>query len=268
MRRRQEGYISAAMLGIGKRSGGAAAFTCDSADFDGTNDYASRGADLGASDSKLGLFCFWARLDGGDGVNFAAFSASSALGGGFARFRVFRTNLNVWQFQASDSGGASRLDLRSTNTYTAGATWLWVAASWDVSDVTKRHLYVGDTADMTVTTFTNTTLDYTWPDWALGGFPGGTNKFNGCLAEEFFFPGVYLDLSVQANRRLFYSAAGKPVDPNASGGAFATLGFPAAYFHLNDGETANNFAANDDGGTGGAFTVTGTLTTGSTSPSD
>jgi hypothetical protein len=38
------------------------------------------------------------------------------------------------------------------------------------------------------------------------------------------------------------------------------------YLHLDDGETVNNFALN--AGTGGDFTVNGTLATAATSPSD
>ena len=118
-------------------------------------------------------------------------------------------------------------------------------------------------------TYTDDTLDIALADWAVGALASGLEKFDGGVAELMFWPGVYTDFSVTDNRRMFISGVGKPVDPAANAGAFETLGAPAVYFHLDNGETANNFVANNDGGaTGGAFTVTGALTTYASSPSD
>ena len=63
----------------------------------------------------------------------------------------------------------------------------------------------------------------------------------------------------EATRRLFIDADGKPVDPAI---ATAALGVPAVLF---SGD-ASTFGAKQ--GTGGAFTLTGTLTDATTSPSD
>jgi hypothetical protein len=66
----------------------------------------------------------------------------------------------------------------------------------------------------------------------------------------------------EATRRLLVTADNKPVDPAT---ATATLGTPLMLFSASGGD-ALTFATNK--GTGGAFTLTGTLTDATTSPSD
>jgi hypothetical protein len=83
------------------------------------------------------------------------------------------------------------------------------------------------------------------------------------LADLRIMPGVSLldgggDIP-EATRRMFIDADGKPVDPAV---VTAALGAPCILF---SGDAAA-FATNQ--GTGGAFTLTGTLTDASTSPSD
>ncbi len=94
-------------------------------------------------------------------------------------------------------------------------------------------------------------------------FGGGTGSgILGDVADAQIMPNTYLvsgGTIPQATRRLFISASGKPVDPAT---AIATLGTPAILF---SGDAAG-FAANQ--GTSGAFTLTGSLTNASTSPSD
>lgn len=84
------------------------------------------------------------------------------------------------------------------------------------------------------------------------------------FAEARFLPGVSLldgsnDIP-EATRRLFVSASNKPVDPAI---ATAALGFAGAMLFSGD---ASTFGTNQ--GTGGAFTLTGSLTNASSSPSD
>lgn len=79
------------------------------------------------------------------------------------------------------------------------------------------------------------------------------------ISDTWLAPGVSLltgaGVISEANRRLFISAAGKPVNP---------FGFPASAI-LFSGDSST-FPVNQ--GTGGAFTLTGSLTNASTSPSD
>ena len=233
----------------------------DSADFDGTNDWMTRGAGLtGAADSKKGIFSVWLRLDGGDGVGlYIAAMPSNKL---IIR-RGFATDTFV--IVATNSAPNNILDMNTAGAYLAGATWLHLLASWDLATAGARHIYVNDVADLSVNVFTDDTIDYTETDFFVGSSSAaGANLFNGCIAELYFAPGQYLDFSIVSNRRKFISASGKPVYLGTTG-AVPTGTAPLVYQHLDDAEAVADFATNR--GTGGDFTITGTLVTGSDSPS-
>ena len=239
----------------------------DAVDFDGSNDYMTRGAGLtGAADSKSGILSFWVRIDGGDGTLQRIICTTNALGGGSAalQFRVAKTAGNVMQVVAADAGGTVGTMVFSTvDTFLASATWRHVLAAWDVSTGTMQ-LYVDDADSVTGASSTNTTHDYTGADAGIGANPDGTSKLNGCLAELYFAPGQYLDISIEANRRKFIKADGTPAP--LGDGSVPTGVAPLIYQRLRKGEAASNFATNR--GTGGNFTITGALDVASTSPSD
>lgn len=232
----------------------------DAADFDGTNDSMARGAGLtGAADSKRGILSCWVRLDGGNGVTqFLVDNTSS-------RFLFARAGTSVITLQGQNAAGSTILNLTTTGTYTAGATWMNLLSSWDLATAGASSLYVNDVSDKNAVTFTDDTIDYTVANWYVGIGASTVDRLNGCLAELYFAPGQYLDFSLVANRRKYISASGKPVHLGLTG-ALPTGTAPLVYQHLNDAEAVANFATNR--GTGGDFTITGTLDTGSTSPSD
>lgn len=247
--------------------GGRAPFLVDAADFDGTNDYATRGAGLtNAADSKLMTFVMWQKSDTVSSGR-VYLGCSTTLAGATDRFSVSLGVANKFYIIGKNSSGTTVLDF---NTTTSASTTVWqcLMCSVDLLDNTKRFLYLGDTNELNSNTYVNTAMDFTVADWSVGAQADGSTKIDAGQAEMMLWTGVYIDFSVEANRRLFFSATGKPVDPNAAGGAIATLGAPDIYFHLNDGEAADNYVANNDGGDGGAFTVTGALTTYASSPSD
>lgn len=233
------------------------AFIVDAADFDGTNDYLTRGADLtGIADGKAGALSFWVRIDGGDG-------GTMDIVGGTSFFRCLKNTSNQFSVLGfTSAGGGAILSIRTSGAYTAGATWLHVLASWDLATA-AAHLYINDVSDLVSTTLTDDTINYTAGEFAVGAFNTGVLKFNGCIAEAWFNT-AYIDFSVEANRRKFIDADGKPVDLGADGST-PTGGAPLVYLHLDDGEAVANFAVN--AGTGEGFTITGTLDTADTSPS-
>lgn len=239
--------------------------TCDSAQFDGTNDYMNRGADLtGSADSKKGILSFWFRMDGGDGAIQRLLSNSTTVGGtSVGGFTCARNSDNTFLVAALNTSGSVIMSLSTAATFAAGATWRNLLCSWDLATSGARHLYIQDASDITVTTFTNDTIDYTRADYQVGNL-GGLSKLNGCLAELYFAPGQYLDFSVTTNRRKFISASGKPVHLG-SDGSLPTGTAPIVYQHLAAAEAPANFALNR--ATGGNFTIIGTLTTGSSTPS-
>ena len=242
-------------------------FLCDGADFDGTNDFMTRGAALdGDVDSKLFTAVYWVRKDGGDGATGSVLRGAHS-DAGIRGITAVLTTANKIQFQGHN-GSTGVLHVAGDSDVLAGAAWRCVLASFDMSDTGKRHVYLDDVAEsLTVTTYTDSEITNTQAiRFGIGANINAATKLNGCLAEVMLWQGVYLDLSVEANRRLFIKANGKPEDPNLAGGAIATLGTPIIYQHLDDAEAVANFATN--AGSGGDFTITGTLETADTSPSD
>jgi hypothetical protein len=256
------------MMGAGllASGGGVPVYLTESADFDGTNDYMKTGAGLtGAADGKVGTVSCWFRLDGGDAANLAILCNATTVGGGTNRFLLYRDNSNKIRVDVDDSAGANVLVFISNATYTAGASWHHLLASWDLA-ASRFQLYVDDVADTAIpSTLTDTAIDYTVADWAIGALPGSSFKFNGCFSEFYFNTVASLDLSVQSNRRKFRDASGKPVNLGANGST-PTGAQPIIYQKVADGGSASDFATNL--GSGGNFTITGALTLGSDSPSD
>lgn len=241
------------------RTGSESGFPVNAVDLDGTNDYLTRGAGLtGAADSTQGILSFWLRLDGGDASTMYLF-ADDSLFVEVARNTSNKIYVNLY-------GTFILLSLTTTSTYTSGAGWTHVLMSWDTNFSAGNklsHIYKNDVDDKVVSSDPNAAanVDYTRSNWVIGATAAGGSKLNGCLAEFYFAPGQYLDFSNSANRRKFISAAGKPVDLGVDG-SLPTGTAPIIYLN----NPAASFGTNK--GTGGNFTITGTLDTASTSPSD
>lgn len=231
----------------------------DAADFDGTNDFMARGADLtGNADSKKGLVSIWYRPDAGNNIDLLIYNTSG--------FGVvwYDGGADKFFFAFYNSAATPLLQMGTASTY-AALSWYHVLASWDLA-ASATHLYINDVSDKSVSTGpVNDTIDYTRTNYFIGGTTGPTDCADGQIAEVYFAPGQYLDLSLVANRRRFISGSGKPVHLGTNG-SLPTGTAPLVYQHIDDGEAVANFATNR--GTGGDFTITGTLSTGSNSPSD
>lgn len=242
-------------------SGGAGeSYTANAVDFDGTNDYLTRGAGLtGAADGKEGLFSCWVRIDGGDATQMSLFHAwDSVLT--TRKVEVFRSSGNLLFVTASRADGVGTLSVSTSNSYASGATWLHILSSWKTDTAGARHLYISDVSDLVQNTFLNNAVDYTVNDWGVGARANdGSTKFNGCMA-ELYFTTSYLDLSVEANRRKFISGGLRPVSLGADG-SLPTGSQPLVYLK----GVAASFGTNS--GSGGNFTITGTLDAASTTPS-
>lgn len=231
------------------RSGGASA-TPIGAVFDGSNDYLSRGGGLtGAADGKLVTLSFWIKLAGDAATDPILYGAS----GRWVTSKDQTTdNILV---EARDSGGNVRLSVNSaSNTLKAANGWQHVLASFDMANSSKRHLYIDDTSSLSVSTYTNTDLDFTLSDWFVGIPATPALKLAATLADLWFAPGVYIDFSVEANRRKFITAAGGPASLGSDGSA--PTGTPPLLFL--GGPEISTWHTNK--GTGGGMTVTGALT--------
>ncbi len=218
-------------------------------EFDGTNDWYERGSDLtGNADSKVGTVSGWIRIDGGDDTVRRWLFADGA---GFS-FAINDANeLAMWGVNAAS---ATILNFQSTGTYTAGPSYHHFLASWDLA-TTTIYVYIDGVADTgSTSTLADDTIDYTRPDWDVGGQQSGAGaiyKHEGAISELYFDPTTYMDLSVESNRRKFISASGLPV-PLGADGSLPTGNQPILY--LPDGD------ASDNKGSGGDFTAVGSPT--------
>lgn len=218
---------------------------------DGTTARLARGAGLtGAADGKQFTANVWLRREAGASGRILA--SVTTVGGGTGRSRLILNASNQVQLILSNSAGTTICDINSTTAIADDEDWHHVLVSVDLSDTAKRHLYLDGVSDLTVATYTNDTADLTMADWGIGGYPSGTNLFDGDIA-ELWADDSYIDLSVSGNRAKFRSAGGNPVSLGDDGST-PTGASPLVYF---GGTSFDSWPTNK--GTGGDFTTTGTL---------
>jgi SPP1 family predicted phage head-tail adaptor len=221
-------------------------YVANPVNFDGTNDYLIRGAGLtGAADSKLWTGSVWLRR-ASVGTTERIFYSSGAS------CSVHFTSTNTISIMGENSAGSVILILNSLVAIT-DTNWHHLMWSVDTSDVDKRHLRIDDVSSVSPT-YSNAAIDFTVANFAIGAQDGGAQKYTGDIADLQVWFGKYVDLALQANRELFITAAGDPVDPSIA--AASALGAPIV---LMNGATST-WHTND--GTGGGFTLNGLLTDG------
>lgn len=264
--RRQRGYISLNRFdGFGARRDGAASFVCDGADFDAADVVSRLSALTGSPTATTGIFSCW--------VNPDADSDLGCFGGGYgAGDAMWTLSLSDHLFQGRAGGGGIFFHSQTnSNAWSTGGGWYHILQSWQGtgSFPGNFHSYINDVsnADETSGVEPGSGIDYSlYTHWYLGADRDGAANFVGGIAELYFAPNQFLDFSNSSNRRKFITSGGKPVDLGADG-SLPTGTKPLVYCHLDDGETANNFAINRTGS--GDFSVTsGALATSGTSPSD
>jgi len=233
--------------------------------FDGTNDYIEKTTALtGIADSETFTFSAWVKMNDGDddqGVPYNIFEITTGI---VSRLIITKYDTasvaNHLLIQGSISTGTVILNIRSAaESLRVSSGWVHILVSIDMSDTGKRHLYLNDVSDLSVVTYANDTIDF---DVAISrvGLNVAGDKLPADMS-DLWFDTSYIDLSVEANRRKFITAAGKP----------AFLGFDgsrptgAAPLVFLSGATAD---WHTNKGSGGGFTENGALTDAATSPSD
>ncbi len=214
-------------------------------DFDGSNDYMKRGADLtGSADSKIFSGSFWFKR-GSTGAQQHIYLSTS--GAGVVEF----TSANLIRIKAENSSSTKILDIRSS-AITDTASWHHCCFSVDLT-AANGELWIDDVSDYNENTYIDDTIDFTVSDHAIGANTGGNNKLDLCLADLWLEQGVDLAFGTESNRRKFVTAAGELVDLGANGET-PTGGSPIIFCKGPSGDFDTNL------GTGGDFTVTGALT--------
>jgi hypothetical protein len=226
------------------------------ANFDGTNDFFTRGANLtGLADGKEGTISFWFKRGGGTG---AIQRLLSSGGADTAAFFVRFANNDTIRVLGQNAGNTDILDANTLTAITDTDTWHHCIMSWDLLNGVVLQ-YVDDVDDVDAApTVTNDTIDYvtTPTDYTIGALSGGSEKFNGDLA-EFWFDDSFIDISVTKNRREFITVNSTPAYLGADGSQ-PTGTAPLVYLgNSNRFDTWEN-----NRGSGGGFTENGTLTDG------
>lgn len=166
---------------------------------------------------------------------------------------------------SGDDAASNEIPPLGPNALVPGS-WLWFGLCVDVSDTAisgnRVHKMFVDDTDITVPGNAlgigfDIVIDS--KEVYVGGYDGAGIKMD--VADFWCAPSQFIDFTIEANRRKFIDAAGKPVDLGADGST-PTGTAPAIFF---SGDHAT-FGTNK--GTGGSFTLTGTLTDATTSPND
>lgn len=187
------------------------------ASFDGTNDYVTYGGASGKLvDSKQLTMSVWLRFST-PGANMVVFCVHADAGA--IRFGVLPTSTpGSIIIQGRNISGVTILQQVITD-FPVDA-WGHLLVSFDLATSTFQA-YVNDVvATVTNTTLTDANIDFnpaSTGDISIGAFNAGNNKYTGFMADLWVDVQVAMDISVEANRRKFIDATGKPVDLGSDG---------------------------------------------------
>ena len=219
-------------------------------DFDGTNDYLLANSLTGAADSKTFTLSAWVWPSSANEVPIYAAARNNL---GTVNFYVYVTNSQELTILAYASGSTTQiLNVNLPASAFAKNTFNHLLISFDMASTSNRRIYINDVAvSPTYSVYTNTPLLFSTNTYRNAVateyiFNTANSKANGRLS-NIFLDYTYRDLSITANRRLFITADLKP----AAGQAALN---PILYLPMSD-PTAPGVNA----GTGGNFTLTGTI---------
>ncbi|MGC2468038.1 MAG: LamG-like jellyroll fold domain-containing protein [Candidatus Acidiferrum sp.] len=232
------------------------------------------------ADGKSLTASFWIQRDPGNLGTKQMIFQDGNNGVAQPRLNIMFNTSNKLQIQGWTSGNVKILDITAGTAITDG-NWHHIAFSYDLTGTCTNGTSTGPgcfiyqdgvTQAITVTTFTNNTINY-----SAGGAgnielisgidneSGGGNLFL-YLADIWINFNSFMDLSVAANRQKFLTADGKPVNLGGNGSG-PTGSQPALFFSENSylGDTDPTHWPNNLG-SGGGFGYSGTPSLSGTNP--
>lgn len=242
-------------------SGGGGAYVAKAVNFDGATFLSNNS--LSATENGLLAFSFWIEFLSPESTGFETVWAVDPANAYPSGDGFNNANSNYF-FDTYTEDFSKGLVTHGNPLSFPKSVWLNVKGSSNTNFSAGNkiaQLYVGDT---NVVTSIDDIFDAFFPAWNGVPFFIGTDDqspLTGNVADFWFAPGQFIDFSIEANRRKFIGADGKPVDLGSDGSA-PTGAAPTIFLSGDDAGFATNR------GTGGAFTLTGALTNASTSPSD
>ncbi len=225
----------------------------DGVDF--STGHVENAAMTGISDGKKGVFSCWFNITGSSGTLIPIFVIFAS---GSARLYVIRSSWNKIAVYGASTVPSTNLYLETTSSYTTSG-WHHLLASWDLSTGFGK-IYI-DRVDKTSAspTLTNSNIDYTGTTNHVGRYLTSIGYIS--IQELYFNSAESLDITSSAVRAKFVDSSNKPVSLGATGnlptGTAPIVYLKAAY---------DSFETNS--GTGGDYTVSGTLADAGSSPSD
>ena len=220
------------------------------ATFNGTTDYLNRSSQMVGvlNSNRLSLSCL---------LNKRTTSTGHILGTNNSTVLVFINGSDQLVLIGKNSIGTTILTATVTSPTISNTTVFSIMFFCDLSDTLKRGIYINGNAASSITwsTYTNDAIALSQATTLqIGANGSGAGKLDGNLS-ELYLTTDYIDFSQEANRLKFRDAFGNPVDlrPQIAAG---TLPNPAIYMRFDPA----NFGKNS--GTGGDFTVSGTITDG------
>ena len=216
----------------------------------GDGAFLNRTSDLtGNSDGKTLTLSVWVFPE--EDANQSLFAASTS--GGSTTVNLSLDDTQKLTFSLDNSSGTRLLNLESRATLGAGLplkAWSHVLISVDLSDTSKRHLYINDAIPSHVDwdQYNNGTVDFTQPKWGVAGSTTTASDIE--RMAHLYFDYTYRDLSVASNRRHFIDANGG----STSSSTQSALN-PIIYLPLTE-----DYTTGKNLGTGGDFTINGSPT--------
>ena len=228
-------------------------FWGNKANFNGTNSSLRKTSALtGITDTKTVSCSFWVNpgaISGGESWLFMLNSGAGSQRG----FQISFSN-TIWRFFAYNSAGTQILGSTASTSYGAGEPY-FVQISVDLSNSAKRRIYINGVLDSTSwSPYTNDTISYTTANDIYIASDNSSQFVPGALS-ELYVTNEYIDFTLEANRLKFRDAFGNPVDltQQIEDGAIPN---PAIYMRFPPTAFGTNY------GTGGDFSISGTLTDG------
>lgn len=159
------------------------------------------------------------------------------------------------------NGAVDILSVVSTSAF-SDTDWHHVMWSFDMSNASRRHLYIDEIDELNVSIYTDDDLNNTPGVHYIGRQDSGPSGFfDGDMAEYWFDYCSYIDLSIEENRRKFIQENGRPAFLGKSG-QLPTGSVPDIYF------SGDNVEFLENKGDGGAFNNFGGFTNATTEPDD
>ena len=252
--------------GTNSNSSAVSTYDPDAAQFDGTNDYGTRTSALTGTSGSETKVCgsVWVRFND-TAQDDLIVSMQNASGDSDHNFNLRRKSSNgavalrIWKL-----GAGVYVQVNSEKNLDDGL-WHHIAWNIDISSGPTIQLYVDGVDDKAAGGTESTgTIVANCANIGIGIDQRTSGEIlKGDIADLWVQFGENLDLSTSSNLEKFRSSNGEPVDLGSTGQT-PTGTTPEMFFHLDDGETANNFMTN--AGSGGTITLAGTLSSTSLSP--